>query len=386
VYDAIVIGAGPAGSRSAELLSNKGFSVLVLEEHPAVGHPVQCAGLVTPRVFDIVPHKKTMVEEIKGANIHTPGGRTLSIGGQRTEAVVIDRAGFDRALAADAVKAGAELRLRTKATGAEFREDRAVVTYSGPEGKGTAEARLLVGADGPNSPTARWAGLPRPKEFLSGLEVEAAGAEDQAGFVELFVGTDVAPGFFAWSIPSGETARIGLAVKSGVAREYLDKLLAMQFPGVKPLHYMAGPIPLGPVEKCYGDRVMLVGDAAGQVKGTSGGGIYMGLKCAGHLADAAEAALESGDVSKSALSKYQKAWSQDVGHELKTAMRLHRAFDALDDRKMDEIADILQKKDLLELINMVGDIDYPSRVAWELVKKAPELLKYTGAMIRGMLK
>ena len=114
-FDVIVIGAGPAGSYLAEKVARAGHEVALVEEHREIGEPIQCGGLVTPRVFEYVDCKETIIGQVHGAELYSPKGRKIVIDGHETEAVVVQRALFDRAIASNAVRAGAHTFLGAQA-------------------------------------------------------------------------------------------------------------------------------------------------------------------------------------------------------------------------------------------------------------------------------
>src|SRR6266571_9452698 len=119
-FDVVVIGAGPVGGFVAGAVAEKGYRVALVEEHREVGEPVQCGGLVTPRVFDLVPGKETVVNEVHGADIFSPAGRHVRIDARETEAVVVDRAKFDQAIVRHALKRGARSLLGAKALAGRY--------------------------------------------------------------------------------------------------------------------------------------------------------------------------------------------------------------------------------------------------------------------------
>jgi flavin-dependent dehydrogenase len=152
------------------------------------------------------------------------------------------------------------------------------------------------------------------------------------------------------------------------------------------IRQQSGTIPLGTFQKTHGDNAMIVGDAACQVKGTSGGGIYPGLVCAGHCAKAAIEALESDILTSKQLSGYHEGWTRDIGDELEKALAMHRIYSSLDDRQLEDIFGMMLNPEIQDIINRVGDIDYPSRLGWMLLRKEPGLLKYAGKFLKhGML-
>jgi digeranylgeranylglycerophospholipid reductase len=214
--------------------------------------------------------------------------------------------------------------------------------------------------------------------------------------VEMFVGAEKAPGFFSWMIPTNKDGtagkvEVGTDIKAPYpAKHYWDRMfqdpVSQPFitDAVKSSYDICAAIPLGPIKATTKDNVMLVGDAAAQAKPTSGGGVYTGLKCAGHLVDVASDSLHNGDLSDKRLSAYHKAWYNDIGRELMIGWRLRKAFMHLRDDQVEELFRILDDKELLDVVNTLGDIDYPSRLAKALWPKAPQLFKFSGAVIRSL--
>ena len=389
-FDVVVVGAGPAGGLVAQRVAKAGYAVAIVEEHHEVGEPVQCGGLVTPRVFDYVKCKETILGEVHGADIYSPKGRCIRIDGHKAEAVVVDRAKFDRAIVADAVRAGAKTFLGTQAQGAQ-RFDGGVELLVDRDGQPEKiRTKLLVGCDGVRSEVAKWFGILRPKKILPGFEVEMVGVRGDPGFVQLFVGNEFAPGFFGWIIPSGDTARVGLCVGQGNAYGFLEKMLrqphVQQYvKGAQPLMYIAGGIPLGFPRRSYADNVMVVGDAACQAKATSGGGIFTSLMCADFAGRTAVESLQSGDASARFLRRYHKAWTGSIGKELRKDLAIHESFARLNDAQLEELFELLDSPGILDLIERRGDIDFPSKVGWALLREEPRLLKYTGKALRAMI-
>jgi flavin-dependent dehydrogenase len=211
-------------------------------------------------------------------------------------------------------------------------------------------------------------------------------------FVKIFSGNEVAPGFFAWLIPAGDHVRIGLCTSRGdrSPRYYFEKLLKDS--GFKKLNRdvkcgscTAGMIPISKIDKTYSDNIMLVGDAASQVKPLSGGGIYTGLKGAIHCASVAVNALETENFTQNMLKTYKRKWDDDMGKEMKRAYLIRRIVRNLTDEQIEEGFDIFNDKKLLSLLNKKGDIDYPTNLALPVLKKAPKLMKFTGPIMKSLL-
>jgi flavin-dependent dehydrogenase len=237
---------------------------------------------------------------------------------------------------------------------------------------------------------AKWFNILRPRKILPGFEVEMTGVRGDPGFVTLFIGNEIAPGFFGWIIPSGDTARVGLCVGEGNAYAYLEKMLTrpevrQYTKGAQPILYIAGGIPLGFPRRTYADNVLVVGDAACQAKAVSGGGIFTALTCSNFAAQTAIEALEAHDLSGRMLHQYHRAWTKSIGKELRKDLAIHESFSRLSDDQFEELFDIFDSPEMLRLIEKKGDIDFPSKVGWALIKEDPRLLKYVGRALRAMI-
>lgn len=395
--DVLVVGGGPTGSTVARELAAEGHDVLQVEEHTEIGRPVQCGGLLTPHLiellpFDVEPLVKTRLYK---ANIFAPDGTCVHLEADELKSVASDRAALDQRLAALAVEAGAEQRLGTKVVGAKRRDGRVearVRTVDGDEE--TLRARLVVGADGAQSRVAKWFDLFEPKQYISlhGAEMTGLSGLDPEG-VEMWLGEDRAPGFFTYIIPTGEDRG---KVQAGVwnaphpAKRYYERMFddpasAHHLEGAEEVFTISATIPFGPAKRSTGERVMLVGDAAGQAKPTTGGGIYTGILCAEMLADEAHVALADDDLSADRLERYHDRWWSSIGRELRIGMRLRHAFLQLDDEALDDIWSRLAQPEVTEILERHGDIDYPSKLAFELVKQQPGLLRHAPSVLKGFL-
>jgi len=383
--DVLIVGAGPAGSTAAYRLAERGLQVLVLEEHPRIGQPVQCAGLVSRRVLDLAGSESMVRASVRGATVFGPGLGSISFKAAEPRAYVIDRAGLDVYLADRASRAGAEFR-----TSARF--DRRLPSANGLErvrvvdGDGSASevsARLVVGADGVSSAVARAYRLRRPVEILPAFEAEFPRSPGDADTVEVYLGRRFAPGLFGWWIPDGSGgARVGVAADADgtSARDYFQQLVAhlgRRFGAElgRPTGYLVSGIPIGALPKTHGPRVLLVGDAAAQVKPLSGGGIFTGMKCAEILARVAAEAIERGDLSEGALAQYDRAWRAELGEEFHRALYLRRIFTRLTDADLDALVAALKGAEMRATIVAFGDIDFPTHVVRQLLRASPSLVR-----------
>lgn len=148
------------------------------------------------------------------------------------------------------------------------------------------------------------------------------------------------------------------------------------------IKHIGGVIPLGILKRTHDSNVMLVGDAAAQVKPTSGGGIYTGLLCANHCSNAALDALKKNNFTSKFLKNYHKLWFSDIGRELNLGMKFRRIFKSLSDKQFDKYIEKFNDPKITEIISKYGDIDYPSKLVKPLLKNIPSLLKLIPYVIK----
>lgn len=378
MYDVVVVGAGPTGSTAARYAAGYSTKVLMIEEHPSIGTPVECTGLLSTRAVaecDVALDDDFVLNSVRGAFVHSPNGTCLPIDGRKKKAYVVSRKIFDRTLVSMAADAGAELMLKGRVVGLQEKNGIQVLSVIHMGRPITIKARVVIGADGVKSNIARYAGLGRVDRILSGVQIEAPYRSEDDDFVELFVGSR-APGFFAWTVPvSEEISRIGLAVEPGNEQNAINYLKGIIYssPHLSSRHskcmldLVVGGIPIGPLKRTYTDGVLIAGDAAGQVKPTSGGGIYTGATCAKIAGEVAAKAVLDGDVSGERLISYEKRWKAGLGRELGIGMRIHDFVGGLADDELDELIAAMNNPAILEIITKYGDMDHPSILVKKLL-------------------
>jgi geranylgeranyl reductase family protein len=363
----------------------------VFEEHHTIGEPVHCAGLVTQRVLDITkcPQNEIVQNTIYGAIIHSPAGSLLTIGGEKVHALVIDRQRFDDHIAKNAQKAGATILRNHTVIAAKKQRSAITLDIQHNEQVTPVHSQLLIGADGAHSRIRDSFGFPKPTEMLHGISAELSETTLDPKYVHIFVGSAIAPGFFAWVIPTnvhGTTARIGLCIGKHSAhplQHYFTTLLQQPLlQGINVLKRFGGTIPLGPLKKTTADHIMLVGDAAAQVKPTSGGGIYPGLLCAASCSTTAEEAFQKQCFDEEVLRHYHTTWTKEIGRELFLGMRFRRIFTRLTDSHFNKYIEKLNTQKTIDTINTYGDIDYPSHLALPLLTAVPSLLSLAPKLLK----
>jgi digeranylgeranylglycerophospholipid reductase len=336
-YDVVVVGAGPTGSRVAELAAKRKLKVALIDKKKEIGKPVQCAGLVSHRLRSILTDlpDNVIVNRVRRAKFISPAA-TLELK-HKKQVYVIDREKLDDFLFRKAKRAGADVanpvsfRGYTKKQEADGTESLIVNTDAGK-----MQTKILVGADGPMSTVATRAGLMRPANMLTGVQV-TVGMKDHfdPNAVVLFFGSNISPDFFGWVVPlSDKKARIGVAAKRAPVA-YLKRLVEKRTggevsgAGVKP--DVAGRINFGVMQSTVAERVMVVGDAAAQVKPFSGGGLVYGLFGAGYCANACIRAVHENDFSAEFFKReYERKWKSHLAWPIRRGMLYRKAMHSFD--------------------------------------------------------
>ncbi len=239
----------------------------------------------------------------------------------------------------------------------------------------------MIAADGPRSVVARSLGIPPSPCIYSGIQAEIPW-DGNTSLVELH--PNAAPDFFAWVIPLSEKrARVGLCGMKNVP-DLFAKFLA-QFPG-STTHSVTGTIPMGIWRKTFGYGCMLIGDAAGFPKPTSGGGVYTGIRSARFATETAVKSVEAGDTTDAFLSAYETLWRGDFGRELDMGLKALEFPRNLDSEDIDAAIDAMNTSEILDLIVRYGDMDRPSDLLKRLMMK-PSLYGTFGRVgVKGVLR
>ena len=395
-YDFVVVGAGPIGSLLARRLSQRGASVLIIEEHAQIGRPFQCAGLVNPDALELVGLHDTVLTPIWGARIHGPSGEVVSIGSPDTVRTwSVCRKLFDESLLESAIESGAELWLSSKPLWAEQDERGVNITISTPDGQIDVRCSMLCGADGAHSWVRRNFRMGRPDEMMIGFQIEVTGYSGEEGKLDMYTGSDIAPGFFAWAIPSGDTTRIGAWSKAELLdgrspEQLLSALMSKpqwmhRFSNCREVGRFCGPVPSGIVRHPLKDRVMLFGDAAGLCKPTTGGGIGPGFM---HVEKMVTPLIKklSGEISDARFESIVNEYLKTKRKEQMRARALRDAFlTQMSDQELDEVFSVWSKPEVTELINEVGEIENPIPLGMKMLREVPEFKALARRAVKAVL-
>lgn len=357
-YDVIVVGAGPGGSIAAKTAAMKGLSVLMIEKRQEIGDPVRCAEGVS-KVWlrkHIEPDHRWICADVKGSRIFSPDGTMIEMaeeiaGGE--VGYVLERKIFDRALAYESAKAGADVVVKTRATGLII-EDGFVkgvrLMHMGEERE--VRSKLVIGADGVESKVGRWAGIDtaiKPVDLETCAQFLMSGTGIDQDYCYFYLGNEIAPCGYIWIFPKGEDlANVGIGIlgnKSGKkhAIDYLRQFVEQQFPAAKILEIDVGGVPVsGSIERTIANGLMLVGDAARQSDPITGGGIINAMEAGKIAGEVAYEAISKNDVSTSMLELYEKRWRGTIGMEIDNSLIVKDVFIRFTDKEINSLAHSLE--------------------------------------------
>ena len=371
--DVAIIGAGPAGLTAARGLAAQGHDVVVLEEHPCIGVPVHCTGVLGHdafQEFDLPRH--AILGAAESATFVAADGSSVSVDAEKARAVIVDRAIVDQALAEGSRAAGAELRPGTRVLSIAPGATSVTVQFDGAP---AIEARACVVACGANYRFNRQLGLGVPRAFLQSAQLEQP--LEGPSTVEVHLGRQVAPAGFGWVVPFKRGgvphARIGLMCESRALARF--RAFAAR---IRARHGAAGAavdprlkiLPLGPVSRTYAARVLAVGDAAGLAKPTTGGGIYYSLISGRLAAGTLDEALRDDDLREARLRRYETQWRDRVGAEIRIGLAFRVLASRMTDRAIDAVIELARVDGIVPMLRETADFNWHSRSALALLRHA----------------
>jgi digeranylgeranylglycerophospholipid reductase len=398
--DVVIIGGGPAGLLAGARLAAAGFRTTLLEEHESIGEPVHCTGVLAADAFDEFNlSRRSLLNQLTTARFRSPAGHEVTYSGERVEAVVIDRRAFDQDLLASATAAGVVIERGARVTGVQV--GTGGVAIKTPTKDYRARAGIL--ACGANYSLHRQVGFGMPRLFLQTAQLEVAAT--RRGDVELHFGAEIAPKGFGWVVPvvrpheshpnarhpdagaaSGAPAAAALGAPAYCAR------IGVMCDSDAPRHFQrlaarvaarwgvaAGDVgrprqkilPLAPISRTYSDRLLAIGDAAGLVKPTTGGGIYYSLVSAAIAAETLTDAMRRDDLSARQLSMYEQRWRERLSAEFQAQTRLRMLAHRMSDSDIEQLFDLARTDGVMPIVRRTASFNRHRKLILALLKHPP---------------
>jgi len=372
-FDVVVAGGSVAGLLCAREIASEGFTVLVIEEDYEIGTPEHCGGLVSLTGLEelgIIPFKKTFDHMIESAKITSPNGKSFTINSKKQKVAEISRRELDKQIAFQAQKNGVIIKVKTS-----FQE----ITDTGIRtNEGKINCKIFVDARGVSSLIHK-----DRTGILSSAQYEIYANWIKKGKVEIIFDQEKHPGFFAWVIPSNEgKGKVGVAGRGINVSETLDRILEERG-NYSTIRKIFAPIWIkGPIEKFTEGKTVIIGDAAGQAKPTTAGGIFTSGMGGIYAGQAISKFLETDDEIK--LEQYQKKWMERFGNEFEKQSFVRKILERIDNKTINKLFESITPE-IIKEISEKDDFDFHTSSIIKLLGIKGSI-KTTQALLEGELK
>ncbi|MFX0042459.1 MAG: hypothetical protein ACFE8L_06075 [Candidatus Hodarchaeota archaeon] len=381
-YDVCIIGGSIAGNYLCYLLSKTKLKIAVIEEHKEIGLPVQCAGIVSQKLSQLIDLPQQIVlNRIDKVKLVAPSGKFIRLSGNERP-YIIDRAALDK-LFFEKVKHNKNITYYFEERFISFKyrylvqeKDQVILVETS---KRRLTTKILVGCDGPLSSVAKLMGIIHKKLYAIQIRIQGNFRDDE---VVMYFDPQWKE-LFGWIIPEGlnNIFRIGLASAKNVARNFRIFLKKLKIDSLKAIERQGGIIPYGTLKKLTFDNVLLLGDSACQVKATTGGGIIMLLTCAKYAASCIIKCFKINNFSKFFIKKhYEQPCKKTIGKQLKIHYFIRKTLEIFSNQDFEKIFQIFKSSKIEQLLNVYGDMDFPKTIIFKLLKNSlvfTFLIKFT---------
>jgi len=377
-WDVIIVGGGSAGLAAAKYSSKLGLKTLLFEAHSDIRAWKPCGEGVSKETFRTagIEPKQGIVSNELNMRVYSPSGKYVEI---PLHGYAINKDMFLQEMAKEALKAGAEFRVaeRVERVLKEGHKVVGVRTAKGEEFK----AKVVIGADGYNSIIAKSAGLDNSTELIPVYQYKMVGVNlDSYNTGRIYVGS-MAPGGYAWIFPKEEDiANVGIGVRPGAPKVYLDKFIKDRpelFKNAKIMGAGGAAVPIGGLAKEYiGNGVILLGDAAGMVIPFTGAGIHSSIAAGKVVSEVIKEAIEKGDLSAESLSEFNKMYEPWI-KRINDSLKAMRVFEKIGDSELNQLAEVLDYEDVINLANGIN----LRKVAMKLMKHPVLAAKVAKALL-----
>lgn len=373
LFDVVVIGGGPGGLYAATELGQRGFRVVVLEEHSDVGEKALCTGIIGAAAFREFPlPQETIVGSLRRMRVRSQYGPEVLYAPAQPLAYIVDKPAFNRALARGAAAVGVKIQEQSRAVAIRTGADQVCITVQESAGRQYAvRARLAIIACGVRYRLANQLGLGMPQEFLQGAQTEVPSTWTPD--TEISLDKTLSPDAFGWIVPLDTGwSRVGLMAGRHARRRlacWLDRLL----PGWRErpeIQIGCKLIAQGGLSRTYAERVLVVGEAAGQMKWTTGGGIYYAILCAQLAVQTSVEAFAHRSFTVATLGRYEHAWKRAIGRELHVGRYFRKLYSRLQNAQVEALLQLAERDGLLDLIHAKADFDWHYSLIVAMLKHA----------------
>ncbi|MFX1338479.1 MAG: geranylgeranyl reductase family protein [Promethearchaeota archaeon] len=368
-FDVVIIGASISGNYLAFLLSKFNLNTAIIEEHREIGLPFQCAGIISKKLTQLIDLPENIIlNQVKVAKIFSPSGIFIKLSGEE-QPYIIDRVALDK-LFYQRIKNKNKIKyyLEEKFISFQYITEKSEKSIMIETNKRKIKSKMLVGCDGPLSSVSKIVGIKNDIIIATQIRIKANFDQNEAimwfdpRWKELF----------GWVVPEGNKIyRIGLASSKNVAKNFQIFLNNLGVDFSERLDQQGGIIPYGTMHKSAFDNILLIGDAAGQVKATTGGGIVMLLTAAKYAASCIKKCFEKNEFSKKFIKKYyEKPCKISIGKQLKIHFIVRTFFENFTGSDYDTLFQIIKTNKIEEIVSLYGDMDFPRDMVMKLLKNS----------------
>ncbi|MEJ2293675.1 MAG: NAD(P)/FAD-dependent oxidoreductase [Candidatus Lokiarchaeota archaeon] len=373
-FDVCIVGASIAGNFLSYLLSKTNLRVVVIEEHKEIGLPLQCAGIISQKISKLISlPDKVIKNRVQIAKFVSPSGTSIELSGNETP-FIIDRILLDKHFSALAqTNENLRLYLGEKVKSLSIHKKTINHSISIATSKRIIKAKLLVGCDGPISFVGNFLNVRNKLLYATQIRIKARFSEEKA----VLVFNPRWKELFGWIIPEGQKIfRIGIASSDHIMENFKVFLKNLNISFQDKIDQQGGLIPYGMMNKCAFNNIILLGDAAGQVKATTGGGIIMLITAAKIASKCIQKAFRSNNFSKKYLkSHYETPCKKSIGRELKIHFLIRKILESFDSNDFDSIFTIIKENQIEQIISVYGDMDFPRELVFKMLKN-PIIIKF----------
>ncbi len=366
-FDICIIGGSIAGNYLCYLLRNSGLNIAVIEEHKEIGLPLQCAGIISQKLTKLVKLPKHIIlNRVQVAKAVSPSGKEIKLKGEE-QPYIVDRIALDKHFY-EKVKSNENIKYFLGEKFRSFRylmeEQQKIVLIK--TNKRELKVKLLIACDGPLSSIAKLLGIKNRNLYAAQIRIKTNKFhQDEA---VMYFNPEWKE-LFGWIVPEGNGIhRIGMAASMNIKKKFAKFLKIIEIDPTLVINKQGGIIPYGIMHRLAFDNIILLGDSAGQVKATSGGGIVMLLEAAKYAATCIIKCAKLNNFSKRYTKKYyQKPCQSTIGKQLRVHYIISLIFENFKSEDWDILFQIVKSKNIEEIISFYGDMDFPKKLFLKLL-------------------